>query len=268
MGLTGYTWWFLSGHVVAPWWHIGGLSVVIGGLGTALLAWFFGKITPQWLSSLFHSDHRKIPNRVQDHIIELAAEHYSALSRNVSKSLKINDYGAVVSDDRARAILDFLDSIGVRPSAEQESLYVEFVLRVLAEMELEFSKIGFDPESAPQKGHDFEHWVVRELVRFGWQARATSGSGDQGVDVIAEKYGIRVGIQCKRYASPVGNKSVQEALSGKKFHGLDVAAVLTTSKYTRAARQLAKSADVVLMTHYDLPEADRFLLTRQRKMHD
>jgi hypothetical protein len=258
LGVSGSVWWTLSGHLVGSLWYLVSISVVSGALASLLFR-YLCKV----LRDAFDYGENRIPAKLQDHIIEQATEHYSALSRNVNKSLKINDYGVVVSDVRKQAVLEFLESIRVEPGHENEDLYIEFVLKVLKEIEIEFAKAGFEPESAPMKGHDFEHWVARELTRFGWKARATVGTGDQGIDVVAEKYGIRVGIQCKRYASSVGNKSVQEAISGKQYHGLDVAAVLATSSFTRAAKQLAASADVVLMTHYDIPEADRRLLTRQ-----
>lgn len=264
LAVTGYTWWSLAPHLSGPWWQVALWSVAAGVLVSAIMGRLMSKWLPSWLHAVFRVKRDKIPVRVQDHIIEQATDHFPALSRNVAKSLKINDYGAVISDVRPQAILEFLDSFGVRPEPEMQSVYVSFVLKVISELEIEFAKIGFSPDTAPVKGHDFEHWVARELERFGWKARATAGAGDQGIDVIAEKHGIKVGIQCKRYSSAVGNKSVQEAISGKQFHGLDVAAVLTTSSFTRAAKQLATSTDIVLMTHYDIPQSDQHLLTRQR----
>ena len=74
----------------------------------------------------------------------------------------------------------------------------------------------------------------------------TQGSGDQGIDVIAWRDGVKYGIQCKCYSSVVGNKAVQEAFAGKAFYECHVAVILTNSYFTRAAAELAKSNNVVL----------------------
>ena len=42
----------------------------------------------------------------------------------------------------------------------------------------------------------------------------TNATGDLGLDVIAEKQGLRYGIQCKYYSYPVGNIAVQVAYAG------------------------------------------------------
>ena len=80
----------------------------------------------------------------------------------------------------------------------------------------------------------------------------TPGGGDQGIDIIAEINGSRVGIQCKRYNSPVGNKAVQEVIAGKNFYGLDSVCVVSTGGYTRSAQLLAKRAKVVLLSERDV----------------
>ena len=51
---------------------------------------------------------------------------------------------------------------------------------------------------------DFEIFCAEQLRSSGWDARVTLQSRDQGVDVVAEKAGIRVVLQCKLYSNPVG----------------------------------------------------------------
>ena len=49
-------------------------------------------------------------------------------------------------------------------------------------------------------GWDFERYCADCLLKKGFtKAEVTSGSGDHGVDIIAEQNGIRFGIQCKLY---------------------------------------------------------------------
>ena len=112
---------------------------------------------------------------------------------------------------------------------------------------------GFSANEHPEDGWEFEHWVAEALQKFGWQARATQGSGDQGVDVVATKDGLSLGIQCKRYSGSVGNKAVQEAFSGAKNMGLNRAAVLTNAEFTKSARELAVTTSVLLLSPEDIP---------------
>ena len=64
---------------------------------------------------------------------------------------------------------------------------------------------------------EFERHCAEAMRLAGWSAETTKGSGDQGVDVVAEQDGIRVVLQCKRYNRSVGNKAVQEAFAAKTF---------------------------------------------------
>lgn len=109
-----------------------------------------------------------------------------------------------------------------------------------------------DLNDYPEDGHLFEVWVAEKLISLDWDAHVTSGSGDQGVDVIAEKDGIRVGVQCKQYAGTVGNSAVQQIISGKGFYEVDKGVVVSTGKYTRSARQLAEASGIGLLSHLDL----------------
>ena len=62
------------------------------------------------------------------------------------------------------------------------------------------------------EGHDFEYFCADLLEDHGFKSvEVTRGSGDYGVDVLAEKEGVTYAVQCKRYDGPVGVKAVQEA---------------------------------------------------------
>lgn len=114
-------------------------------------------------------------------------------------------------------------------------------------------------EQAPVDGFEFEKWLADQLNQNGWTAYATRGSGDQGVDVVAECDGVTVGIQCKRYSSKVGNKAVQEIFSGVQHMGLDKAVVVTNAGYTKSARDLAASTGVLLSDPDAIPELKALL---------
>jgi restriction system protein len=106
---------------------------------------------------------------------------------------------------------------------------------------------------------EFETFCAEELRRAGWDARVTMQSRDQGVDVIAEKNAVRVVIQCKLYARPVGNKSVQEAAAAKAHEQADYGIVVTNNRYTQDAEQLASTNKILLLHYTDLRRLDDLL---------
>ncbi|TBN42556.1 restriction endonuclease [Paracoccus subflavus] len=115
------------------------------------------------------------------------------------------------------------------------------------------------PVRCPRDGHAFEEWVAGRLEAQGWRAHVTAGSGDQGIDIIARRKGRKIGIQCKRYDGAVGNKAVQEAFSGRAFHRVDTAVVITTGHYTESAKALSRRTGVHLLHVRDIGRLDRLI---------
>jgi ribosomal protein S25 len=99
----------------------------------------------------------------------------------------------------------------------------------------ELSPLGFETECA------------KVLSSVGWQTRTTSGSGDQGIDIIATSNRFKLVVQCKRYADSVGNGAVQEIIAGKEYEKAQFSAVISTGEFTRSAYQLAASGNVMLL---------------------
>lgn len=96
-------------------------------------------------------------------------------------------------------------------------------------------------------GPEFEAYVALVLEDNGFKhVEITKGSGDQGVDILAERNGKTYAVQCKNYAGAVGNFAVQEAYAGAQFYGCDVAAVICPGTFTRGAKELAESTGVAL----------------------
>ncbi len=53
------------------------------------------------------------------------------------------------------------------------------------------------------EGHDFEYFCAELLQRSGFgDVEVTRGSGDYGVDILAEKDGVTYAIQSKCYSAP------------------------------------------------------------------
>lgn len=107
-------------------------------------------------------------------------------------------------------------------------------------------------------GWDFERYCADCLLKKGFtKAEVTSGSGDHGVDIIAEQNGIRFGIQCKLYQGQIPNKAVQEAYTGASYYDCDVAVIMSNSELTKQAHDEAKKLRVKFwnVNEYSSPES-------------
>lgn len=97
-------------------------------------------------------------------------------------------------------------------------------------------------------GLAYEYIVGSYLRSSGYiNVKVTHGSGDYGVDVLAEKGGRRYAVQCKFYSNSVGISAVQEAVAGKAIYGCTDAMVVTNSTFTKAAKNLAAANQVILL---------------------
>lgn len=136
--------------------------------------------------------------------------------------------------------------VSERKAREKEDAKRRGLARVENERELLTELDGLD-------GWSFESRCA-ELLKLGGYSNVlvTRGSGDQGIDVIAERDGVKYGFQCKNYSGAVGNGAVKEALVGKRYYGCHVAVVLTNSHYTQSAIDLARKNEVVLWDRNDL----------------
>ena len=97
------------------------------------------------------------------------------------------------------------------------------------------------------EGRDFEFFCARLLEQKGFlEVEVTKGSGDYGVDILAEKDGVTYAVQCKRYEEPVGVKAVQEAFAGREYYDRMVGAVMTNQYFTEPAVAAAKKLKILL----------------------
>jgi len=214
----------------------------------------------------------------REHLLHSAVdEHYLTLKRTMKKALHINEFGLIEADERILHFSRFLKSYGfIIPDTaadERHTVDANYLSQEHVRQELEKLKARidaddnrnvekFDPDTLPSNGLDFESWVASSLSKFGWKTTVSKGSGDQGIDVVAQLDGVTVGIQCKLYTGSVGNKAVQEVISGIAHYGLDHAVVISNATYTKSAYELALSTNVLLLSHNDIPDLSLTLRNR------
>ena len=97
------------------------------------------------------------------------------------------------------------------------------------------------------EGHDFEYFCADLLRKNGFlDVEVTKGSGDYGVDILAEKDGVTYAVQCKCYNAPIGVKAVQEVYAGRDYYDRMVGAVMTNQYFTSAAVAAAGKLKILL----------------------
>ncbi|MGL5523110.1 MAG: restriction endonuclease [Aeromonas veronii] len=217
-------------------------------------------------------------------ILNFVLEYYEVLKRDYRRHVRTNAYGIkdekrwlklIESIVKCKLYKYYIEKVGsyqvdfpeydfnqlaMRSPNEEQIQSIVGLFSLYFQVQFEYRNddsavdtvINFDNID---NGHDYEHAVAAQInsAAENWRAEVTQGSGDQGVDVLAEhENGTTVAIQCKLYSQPVGNKAVQEIIAGRIHYNTVHAFVVTNNKYTKSAIELATSGDVSLLHHSDL----------------
>ena len=175
-----------------------------------------------------------------------------SISRRVDLYLDLSEEFNHYKEDYSEETLDFaqriLDMVFI--TVGQEFISRQIILPEWKEVpELPDSK---NPEQVlniidKMNGTAFELFCAELLKDNGFiNVELTAKTGDQGVDIIAEKDSVRYAVQCKCYESDLGNTSIQEVYAGKEMYGCHVGVVLTNRYFTKGAIELAEKTHVLL----------------------
>ena len=97
------------------------------------------------------------------------------------------------------------------------------------------------------EGHEFEYFCADLLEKQGFvDVEVTRGSGDFGVDILAEKEGVTYAVQCKRYNGPVGVDAVLRTYAGRDYYDRMVGVVMTNQHFTAPAVAAAEKLRILL----------------------
>ncbi|MDO4976829.1 MAG: restriction endonuclease [Eubacteriales bacterium] len=180
--------------------------------------------------------------------------------------LMAEDYRGITALTYALLKGDKFETTGYR--FKYDAVVQELINAVSSKQKEDFAKALFSErsQSATDKkritledvdlmsGSEFESVVCELFKKMGYAAFVTKASGDQGVDVIAEKNGVKIGIQAKCYSNTVGNSAIQEVVAGKKFYTCNRILVVTNNYYTKSAIELAAANGVTLWNRDVLSE--------------
>jgi len=103
-------------------------------------------------------------------------------------------------------------------------------------------------------GDEFEKFISMIFTKMGYVSNVTQHTRDFGVDVIAEKNGVKIAIQAKCYSGSVSPSAIQEIVAGMKYYNCQKGIVVTNSFFTKAAIELAQSNSIQLWDRNILDE--------------
>lgn len=196
--------------------------------------------------------------RLRRRVRRIARRHAATLAMRRRQERFEDAYGNLIEDGWLRECGYFLDrTVLPQLGTRHADLFPRERPRMLAEIEAAAAEIDLpDEDEAPEDGLDYERFCADRLARAGWRTHRTPSSGDQGADVVADREGFRLVVQCKRLGRPVGNAAVQEAAAALRYWEGDRAAVVSNAGFTPAARRLAGATGVLLLHHDALQALD------------
>lgn len=127
-------------------------------------------------------------------------------------------------------------------------IVIFIVIILVAVLFLHRAKKHYPADIDLMEGRDFERFCAELLKRRGFlEVEVTKGSGDYGIDILAEKDGVTYAIQCKCYdGTPVGVSAIQEAYAGRDYYDRMVGAVMTNQYFTSPAVEAARKLKILL----------------------
>ena len=212
------------------------------------------------------SQHPHVPEEVSSKILSLSPR---LKEENILIYKVAEDNNLIIADwTDLKAMCNYvLDEPKIMKEYCLNTNNINEIIRAIALAEAKGIKLNDSPQNNTEasldsgyyegitSGEDFERYCANLLTDNGYtNIKMTPGSGDHGVDILAEKDFITYAIQCKYYSSPVGNSAIQEAYSGKGIYKRDIAVVMTNSSFTNQAIDDANNLGVKLWDNTVLEE--------------
>lgn len=122
------------------------------------------------------------------------------------------------------AILQYYDQIDVARRTENKHKELS-------------QKIDMLYELSPR---EFEEWTASLFSNLGFEkVTLTPQSNDKGIDVLAEKNGAKIAVQCKKYKGIVGSPAIQTFLGAMQNAEVDKGFFITTGTFSFEAEKMA-----------------------------
>jgi restriction system protein len=202
---------------------------------------------------LWGTARQRARERAQARFDRVVADYLPVLRRKQRQLVRVDDYGVVDRSRWERELGYVIDRVVLPALAETDAALVrEGVERYRARLEAAVSADRPDPAAEARfervrTGREFEEFCAQELQRSGWRVQLTAASRDQGADLVAERDGERLAVQCKLLARPIGNYAVQEVVAARAHQQADRALVVSNQRFTASCIELAATNRVELL---------------------
>jgi len=199
---------------------------------------------------------------------EIQAQSF-ALREAKAESTRPDRYGTVHPDGWQREKASFVSS-RISPrlrAAGYENLLPSLLSAIDSEIERHANSlvdpIPTDTGRIPGDEENGKGAVDAELLNYashctallqnaGWTIDPKPIAYGKAVDILAERDGRKLLLQCKGDSAPVGVEAVQQVHTLKERRQVDIVAIVTHAPFTRAAQQMASANGVHALRDEDL----------------
>lgn len=92
----------------------------------------------------------------------------------------------------------------------------------------------------------FENIISNMFVDMGYTTQITKTSWNKGINIIAKKNSIEIGIQAKCYSSVVSNSAILEVIAEINHYECNKEIFITNNYFTKSAVELATCYGIIL----------------------
>ena len=96
-------------------------------------------------------------------------------------------------------------------------------------------------------GYQFEYVLKFLFEKMGYNVENTPLAGDQGADLILNRFNEKIVVQAKCYSDKVTNKAVQEVVASIAQYNANKGIVITNNEFTASAIELASANSIELI---------------------
>jgi len=115
-----------------------------------------------------------------------------------------------------------------------------------------FARVRRLPQLQSMDPIEFEKYIGYLYERDGYTASMTVTSGDEGVDLYLKKGMKTAVVQCKRYASTVGQPVVRDLYGAMVHNKANEAMLVTSGNISRQAEEWAKGKPIQLIDGHEV----------------
>lgn len=95
-------------------------------------------------------------------------------------------------------------------------------------------------------GIQFQNYIATLFEARGGRVTRNPPSHDKGADLLVEEFGFKIAVQTKRRKQTIGIKAIQEVYSAQYCYGAQRALVITSSRFSKPALEMASKLGVGL----------------------